>query len=439
MTQFQVFSTTSLDELVISPAQMSDFMSNALDCPHPFGALYTSTVRILHYAFWLAKQKATLARKEYKELLKKLGWEGEEKRYLKLEAAFNIFLPHELALVEIHTLFQIAGNLKKYSSVISQMKTLATITQDKVRGFLKQCRKPRATREETESGEATIWQLIDGKRACQIGPIYDQPTGVMLEFMMNAEGRTAQAIIGDAVSARYESKYQFLIEVSPVPSGVVEVTEYLAPDNNVETVSVNSYESWDADSLTAEPDSTESETSEYSQECDEDEDTQDAWSFEPDEKDDLIEDYEFLTFSQVEFKIEVPLQEETQKQGQAVENVFSTSPTAELAAVDLLIQTLQTANSWEEISKVLKAHEQYKQTAWDALTQAERKRVLEMTPPTIKRLNHAKREGLIADFREVSLGLYEIRYNGCCLWETVFEYRVEEFFAQLVTQSCAQV
>lgn len=193
MTQFQVFSTTSLDELVISPAQFSDFMNDADSCSHPIGALYTSTVRILRHAFWLAKQKAMLTRKEYKELLNKLGWQGEEKRYLKLEAAFNnIFLPHELAQVELHTLFQIAGNLKKYSSVISQMKTLATITQDKVRGFLKQCRKPRVKREEEKA--PTIWQLIDGKRACQIGPIYDQPTGVMLEFMMNAEGRTAQAI-----------------------------------------------------------------------------------------------------------------------------------------------------------------------------------------------------------------------------------------------------
>ncbi|TWH62696.1 hypothetical protein [Dulcicalothrix desertica] len=57
----------------------------------------------------------------------------------------------------------------------------------------------------------------------------------------------------------------------------------------------------------------------------------------------------------------------------------------------------------------------------------------------VKRLNHAKREGLIADFREISPGVYEIRYNGCCLWETLFEYRVEEFFTQLITQSRARV
>lgn len=431
ITQTEGFSTTSLDELVISPTQFNDFMNDANSCVHPIGALYTSTVLALRHAFWLAKQKATLPRKEYKEILKQLNWEGEEKRYLKLETAFNIFLPHQLALVELNTLFKIAGNLKKYGSVINQMKALAIITQDKVRSFLKKCRKPRATREETEEGEATIWQMIDGKRACQIGPIYDQPTGVMLEFMMNAEGRTAQAIIGDAVVIRYESKYKFLAEASSTLDNVtqeVKVVECSAPALEVETAPTNSYESWDADYVTEEPDLTELETLE---ECYEDEEVQDVWSFELEERDDSINDYEFLTSREVESKIEAPSYEG--------ENIFSTSPTPEMAPVDLLIQTFKTATTWSEISEALKTHEEYKQTAWDALTKAQRQRVLDMTPPTVKRLNHAKREGLIADFREVSSGVYEIRYNGCCLWETVFEYRIEEFFVQLITRSRAQV
>lgn len=396
LPQLQGFRITSLDELALSPAQFNDFMNDANSCVHPIGALYTSTVLALRHAFWLAKQKATLPRKEYKEILKQLNWEGEEKRYLKLEAAFNIFLPHELAQVELHTLFKIAGNLKKYGSVISQMKALAIITQDKVRNFLKQCRKPRVKREETEKGAATIWQMIDGKRACQIGPIYDQPTGVMLEFMMNAENRTAQAIIGDAVSARYESKYKFLLEASSVPDSVVEVTEYSAPDNDVETAPLNSYESWDAGYDTEELDLTELETLE---ECDEDEEVQDVWSFEPFEKDDSMDDYEFLTTAEGNSKIEAPVSlEETQKQGQVGKNIFSTSPTAELAPVELLIQTLQTASTWKEVSKALKTYEEHKQEAWDALTKAQRRRVLDITPSTVKRLNHAKRARINCGF-----------------------------------------
>ncbi|GJD17600.1 hypothetical protein RIVM261_025560 [Rivularia sp. IAM M-261] len=175
------------------------------------------------------------------------------------------------------------------------------------------------------------------------------------------------------------------------------------------------YESWDADQVSAEPDLTESETLDYSQECDEDEHVQGAWSFEPEEKDDSIDDYEFLTSS-----VEV----ET--------SPITLSSTPQLTTVELLIQTFQTASTWEEISKALKTHEDCKQAAWDALTRTQRKRVMEITPRTIKRLNHAKREGLIADFREFSSGVYEIRYNGSLLWETVFEYRMEEFFAQLL-------
>lgn len=76
LPQLQGFRITSLDELALSPAQFNDFMNDADDFSHPIGALYTSTVLTLRHAFWLAKQKATLARKEYKDLLKQLRWEG---------------------------------------------------------------------------------------------------------------------------------------------------------------------------------------------------------------------------------------------------------------------------------------------------------------------------------------------------------------------------
>jgi len=55
----------------------------------------------------------------------------------------------------------------------------------------------------------------------------------------------------------------------------------------------------------------------------------------------------------------------------------------------LLIQTFQTATSWSEISEVLKLHDEYKQQAWDALTPLEKRRVMAITPPEIKKLNEA--------------------------------------------------
>lgn len=101
------------------------------------------------------------------------------------------------------------------------------------------------------------------------------------------------------------------------------------------------------------------------------------------------------------------------------------------APIDLLIQTFQTASSWEEISEALQTYEEYKQAAWDALTRLERRRIIELTPLAITRLANAKRKGLIMDFRELRPGVYQVKHNGCLFWEIVYEYRIEEFFARL--------
>ncbi len=165
LPQIQELSITSLDELVISPAQFINFMNDANDVIHPVGAIYTSTVQLVRYSFWLGEQKEILPKQEYKDLLSKLGWENEEKAYLKIKAAFNGFTPDELAQVEPRTIFLIALNFKKYQSVIPQMKGLAIITQDAVRGFMKKCYKARPKKEEGK--EATIWRMMpDNLRAC---------------------------------------------------------------------------------------------------------------------------------------------------------------------------------------------------------------------------------------------------------------------------------
>lgn len=101
------------------------------------------------------------------------------------------------------------------------------------------------------------------------------------------------------------------------------------------------------------------------------------------------------------------------------------------APVDLLVQNLQTANSWQEINEALTNNEEYKQAAWDALTREERRRIVELTPLTTRKLSHAKRKGLIVGFRELREGVYQVKRNGCLFWEIVYEYKVEEFLARL--------
>jgi hypothetical protein len=176
----------------------------------------------------------------------------------------------------------------------------------------------------------------------------------------------------------------------------------------VSEVASNSVYSWDEDQVAVD-DSEFEETSDYNPWNDEDSVTDDTWSFELEEKEDFIGDYELLT------------------------TVATQSQT--LAPYEELVQALQAAKSWQEISVAFHTHEQYKHEAWNALTDMERHRILEMIPPTIRKLSCAKREGLIAEFRVEREGVYHVRENGSFMWDIVFEYRVEEYLGRLVNQS----
>ncbi|BDA71800.1 hypothetical protein CAL7716_059660 [Calothrix sp. PCC 7716] len=431
ITQFQELSITSLNELVVSPSLFNDLMNDANDVVHPMGAIYTSTVQLLRYSSWLAEQKAKLTKQEYKDLLRQMGWESEEKAYLKVDAAFNVFAPYQLAQIEPRTIFLIALNLKKYQSVITQMQSLPIITQDKVRGFMKKCHKARAKKE---SGEATIWRMMpDTKRACVIGPIYNQAAGVMLEEMVKAQGRTGESITEQAIIYFYENEFKKSAEIINVAETVTETTACEAPIVGVETapqdmdvsftspaaveapqeevvnenqtapsvseVASNFVHSWDEDLVVVEDMEVE-ETSEYNPWNIEDSVADETWSFELEE--DFIEDYELLT---------------TQSQT--------------LAPHQELVQALQAATCWQEISVAFNTHEQYKYEAWNALTDVERRQILDLTPPAILKLSNAKRDGLIGDFRFEREGVYQVRENANLPWDIVFEHRLDDYLARL--------
>lgn len=411
ITQSQGFSITSLDELAVTPAQFDDFMTEASACLHPIGAMYTATVRIVRQAFWLGELKETLSKKDFNEVVAAFDWKDEVKRYLKISKAFKGFTPHQLAQIEPRTIFQIAENLKKYQSVITQMSTLAQITQEKVRDLIKLCYEPRAKKKEEvpsefsekplpeptpSSNSPSIWRWApDGKRVCQIGPIYNESVGVMLEKMIEQEGLTPQAIVEEALLSRYISKYECPQENSEASYNTTEV----------ETIELASetYKSWDDSFVSVEE--LIDETSLCNPWNDEEDDTEDAWSFEPEEKDDFIEDYELVA--------------------------SAVNTQTKMAPVEKLIETFQTASSWQEIREAIETHQEYKQVAWDALTPVERRRVIEITPPVITKLNNAKRKGLIMDFRELRQGVYQVQLNGCLFWEIVYESRIEEFFTRL--------
>lgn len=179
-------------------------VKSVIDDSISFQMLADATETILRHAFWLAKQKQKRSFKEYRKLLADQGWKGEEKKYLKIAAAFQKFSPQELAQVEPDTVYQLAQNSKKYKQIIDGLLDLSAITQEAVRSLMRQ-RTPKEIKPEKPS----IWRRTkNGGRYCQIPPIHetDDRTGTTLQKMMDEEGLSAQKIVAEAVALRQAYK-----------------------------------------------------------------------------------------------------------------------------------------------------------------------------------------------------------------------------------------
>jgi hypothetical protein len=176
-----------------------------------FQRLTDVTKAILHHAFWLAEQKNQLSLRDYKKLLQEQGWQGEEKKYLKIAAAFQKFSPQDIAQVEPRTIYQLAENSKKYQKVINRLLDLSIINQESVRGLIKKQRTHKTARYEKPS----IWRRTkNGGRYCQIPPIHEpnEQTGITLQQMMDEEGLSAQHIVAEAIALRQAYKAGQLVK-----------------------------------------------------------------------------------------------------------------------------------------------------------------------------------------------------------------------------------
>ncbi|MGB6299823.1 MAG: hypothetical protein WBF90_27110 [Rivularia sp. (in: cyanobacteria)] len=191
-----------------------------------------ATQNILENAFYIAKQKLELSRKAYKQLIREWGWEKEDKKYLKVAQTFKKFSPSDLAEIEPNTLLLLSNQSKKYAAVIEQLLDMSYITQAKVRELIKLSRKPKPIKLEKPS----IWRRTkNAGRYCQVPPIHDETTGVILQRMMDEEGLTAQQIVAEALELRqalkegrlnFESQNRETEDIQVSSSEVVQSDEY---------------------------------------------------------------------------------------------------------------------------------------------------------------------------------------------------------------------
>ena len=206
---------TTVDK--ITQTELSEYLVTG-DIDFSFQSLNQATSTILEYAFELAACKQRLSSQEYKQLLQEQGWQGEEKKYLKLATTFDKFSPQDLVNIEPDTIFRLAKNNKKYQDVIEQLSDLPQVTQKAVRELINQQRREF---KQPKSEKLSIWRRTrNGGRYCQIPPIHeeDERTGVTLQRMMDKEGLLPQQIVAEAISLRQALKEGRLIMVTDASS-----------------------------------------------------------------------------------------------------------------------------------------------------------------------------------------------------------------------------
>ena len=102
------------------------------------------------------------------------------------------------------------------------------------------------------------------------------------------------------------------------------------------------------------------------------------------------------------------------------ESDIESEPTLLEKAIDTLIQ-----GNWEEIRNIFNEHPEIKEQAWNALSSQQKRRVVDITPETVKVLNQAKKEGVIAEYKEIAVGVYRIKRPGTILWEQRAFHEIE--------------
>ena len=102
------------------------------------------------------------------------------------------------------------------------------------------------------------------------------------------------------------------------------------------------------------------------------------------------------------------------------ESDLELEPTPLDEAIDVLIQ-----GNWQDIRNIFNQYPEVKGKAWNALSVEQKRRVIDITPESIKVLNKAKKEGVIEEYKEIASGVYEIKLPGTLIWENRAFHEIE--------------
>ncbi|MBD2606973.1 hypothetical protein H6G81_21160 [Scytonema hofmannii FACHB-248] len=375
---------------------------------NPTTHIEQSSLEYLHTAFLLYEYKQTYTKKEYRALLEEYGWDKgstEERRSLRIAENFQAFIscPEHLAVLPISVLLRLCS--VNYKILIDELKDIPIggLTCGLVLKLIEERRLfLKAMNQEKKDGN---WRSTpDGNRYYTFGKIFedDHQTGVFTEKLIEELGLSPQRIVRMAIADLYE-KHQAEIGKAEIDDFVepIPVEEDLTSDSED---GVNDAISWESKQQEFET-LWQRDTEEY---------TGSEYLEEPQESDIDCEEDEFEVL------------------GDTPSEILVTNPTPTKDA-EILAGILRQASNYADVRSGLYQYQLVKEEAWQLLSNSERKSVCEMLPEPIKKLSHARREGLIVNFYEMESGeIYKIFTTDCPLIEkTVSVHSLDKLLEDL--------
>jgi uncharacterized protein YktB (UPF0637 family) len=375
-----------------------------------------STLEYLHTAFLLYEYKQSHSKREYRALLSEYGWDKgstEERRSLKIAEYFQAFVgcPEHLAVLPVSVLLRLCS--QNYKVLIEDLQdiSIGRLTCRHVLELIDE-RRVFLKSQNREAKEGNWRATSDGSRYYTFGKIMedDHQTGVLTEKLILQMGLSPQRIVRMAIADLYEKQQTEIgkdeiddfVESTPVKSDLTSDSEDVVDEINWESKQEEFETLWQRDA---------EESEEYT--CSE-------YLEEPEEVNSDLED------------------EEIEVVGNTPAEALVTNPTP-ITDGEILADILRQASDYADVRRGLYQYQPVKEDAWKMLSDLERKSVCQMLPEPIKKLSHAKREGLIVNFCEVeSGGVYKIFTADCPLIEkTVSTYSLDKLLEELrFKQNC---
>ncbi|GAX45638.1 hypothetical protein NIES4075_66590 [Tolypothrix sp. NIES-4075] len=375
---------------------------------NPATHIEQSTLEYLHTAFLLYEYKQTHSKRQYRALLSEYGWDkgsAEERRSLRIAENFQAFIscPEHLAVLPISVLLRLCS--ENYKILIDELKDIPIdgLTCRLVLELIEE-RKTFLKSQKREKKEGNWRSTPDGNRYYTFGKIMedDHQTGVLTEKLIEELGLSPQRIVRMAIVDLYE-KHQAEI-------GKAEIDDFVEPIPLEEDLTsdsqdgVNDAISWESKQQEFET-LWQKDTEEY---------TGSEYLEEPQESDIDCEEDEFEVL------------------GDTPSEILVTNQTS-ITDAEILAGILRQASNYADVRSGLYQYQLVKEEAWQLLSNSERKSVCQMLPEPIKKLSHARREGLIVNFYEMESGeIYKIFTTDCPLIEkTVSAHSLDKLLEDL--------